>query len=79
MVVGKGSTSSTERRIVKDAAWHFLEKLFAVRMDTSGGAIAVERLDVLDWFHALKEKGIVLNAVHCKHCFSPRSSRTQGR
>ncbi len=77
--MGKGSTSFTERRIVKDAAWHFLEKLFVVRMDTAGGAIVVKRSDVLTWFHALKEKGIVLDAVHCKKCFSPRSSRTQGR
>jgi len=48
-------------------------------MATSGGAIVVKRLDVLDWFHALKRKGIVLNAVHCKQCFSPCSSRAQGR
>jgi len=77
--VGKGSVCLTERRTVKDAAWHCLEKLFVVRMATSGGAIVVKRLDVLDWFHALKRKGIVLNAVHCKQCFSPCSIRAQGR
>ena len=64
---------------MKDAAWHFLEKLFAVSMHTSGGAIIVRRLDVLDWFYALKSKRIVLNAVHCKECFSPCSHQTQGR
>ncbi|KAL0027552.1 hypothetical protein WJX77_010406 [Trebouxia sp. C0004] len=44
VVVGKGSTSLTERQIVKKAAWHFLEKLFVVRMDSSGGAIVVKRV-----------------------------------
>ena len=63
---------------MKDAAWHFLERLFVVRMHPSGGFIVVKRLDVLDWFHALKEKGVVLDAVHCKQCFSPCSSRAQG-
>lgn len=77
--MGKGSTASKEKRVVKNAAWHFLEKLFVVRMDTPGGAIVVKRSNVLTWFHALKEKGVVLDAVHCKQCFSPRSSLTQGR
>ncbi len=79
MLVGKGSISLTKKRVVKDATWHFLERLFVVRMHISGGTILVDRLDVLDWFHALKEKGAVLDAVHCKQCFSPRSSGTQGR
>ncbi len=77
--MGKGSTSLTERRIVKDAAWHFLEKLFVVRMDTAGGAIVVKRSNVLTWFNALKGKRVVLDAVHCNQCFSPCSSQTQGR
>ena len=75
--VGKGANSVTERRTVKDAAWHFLEKLFSVRMDAHNGAIVVNRSDVLDWFSALNEKQVVLNAVHCKECFNAGAATVQ--